>query len=320
MADLITKLLLDSKQFDNNLAKSTREVQSFQKGINSMKDKFSGALNTVGKFIPQLAAISTVVGAGKVAFEGINNASQKFSDGLDILKNQVKSVNDGVWNAVANGGSISTFIDKLGDLKKVAEQTSIALDALGSAELFSAKQFDYWFAQAQTALASGDKEVAKQYLQNAVQANNVVFDRTLESMTAKLNESVVKASTHLDAQILIPKYNVDDIEKLMGISENDLDVVGEKYQRQIEEIFRKETKVQTNPYGEDLVTSTFVHSAEERAKMIEELNNRIGQDPLGMLAYFRSISNESENTISQVLADFAKIQQTEVQISKYSSV
>ena len=42
MADLITRLLLNTQQFDNNLGKSTKQIQGFQQ-------KIQGTDSTTGK-------------------------------------------------------------------------------------------------------------------------------------------------------------------------------------------------------------------------------------------------------------------------------
>ena len=316
MADLITRLILDNKNFDGNLAKSTKEVQQFQKQINNMKNNFSSALGGITKFIPQLAAIGSVAGVVKAGFDGINNSSQSFSDGLDIIKRKIGVTNDAFWGMVANGGSLSNFINKLGELKKVAEQTSIALDKLGSAEMFSAKQMEYWTAQAQAALSNGDATLASQYLKYATEAQSNVSDATAEAMVAKLNESMQKAAAGSIAQGLnVPKLTVDDIEKLMGVNERDLDAVGEQINRKIQSIFEKQTIIQG--YGDsETVTTSFKKSAEERQKAMDELNAQFKNDPLGVLAYFRTISNDAEQTVSDVLSSYSKLSQQEAQLAK----
>lgn len=316
MADLITRLILDNKNFDGNLAKSTKEVQQFQKQINNMKNNFSSALGGITKFIPQLAAIGSVAGVVKAGFDGINNSSQSFSDGLDIIKRKIGVTNDAFWGMVANGGSLSNFISKLGELKKVAEQTSIALDKLGSAELFSAKQMEYWSAQAQAALANGDANLASQYLKYATEAQSNVSDATAEAMVAKLNESMQKAAAGSIAQGLnVPKLTVDDIEKLMGVNERDLDAVGEQINRKIQSIFATETRIQGIGDSETAIKS-FKKTTEERQKAIDELNAQFKNDPLGVLAYFRTISNDAEQTVSDVLSSYSKLSQQEAQLAK----
>ena len=47
MADLVTRLLLNSSQFDNNIRQSTQQVQQFQqagRNITATIGKFAGAL------------------------------------------------------------------------------------------------------------------------------------------------------------------------------------------------------------------------------------------------------------------------------------
>ena len=47
MADLITRLLLNTQQFDNNLGKSTKQIQGFQQKIQGFS---SGAVSAFTKF------------------------------------------------------------------------------------------------------------------------------------------------------------------------------------------------------------------------------------------------------------------------------
>ena len=312
--DLITRLLLDSKQFDNNITKATREVQDFQKRTATLSKGFSSALGGITKFIPQLAAIGSVAGVVKAGFDGINNSSQSFSDGLDIIKRKINVTNNAFWGMVANGGSLSSFISKLGDLKKIAEETSVALDKLGSSEMFSGKQIEYWTAKAQDALADGNFNLAKQYIKNATSAFYNVWDANADAMAATLNESLQKAAAGIDG-LNVPKVSVDDIERLLGIDERDLDAVGEYYKKKVDKILAMPTGT-IQGYGD---SETFIidpKKVAERQKAMDELNALFKNDPIAAIAYFRTISNDAEQTVSDVISSFGKLEQTEAGLSK----
>lgn len=78
MADLVTRLILDNKQFNNNIAKSKQETQQFE----NVSTKITG---TIGKFA---AGIGIAMGATE-AFNKVIHSSQTMGTVGTILLTHV---------------------------------------------------------------------------------------------------------------------------------------------------------------------------------------------------------------------------------------
>lgn len=129
MADIITRLLLDTKNFDAKLDRSKSSVNSFQGGISNMaKTAKAGVLKFAG-------AIGVAVGASE-AFVKTINSTQTTGDAWVKMQDQMKASVDSFFASIAMGNfdgflsNLQNVIDKAGDL-------STALDNLGTKTLFN---------------------------------------------------------------------------------------------------------------------------------------------------------------------------------------
>ena len=92
MADLVTRLILDNKQFNNNIAKSKQETQQFE----NVSTKITG---TIGKFA---AGIGIAMGATE-AFNKVIHSSQTMGDSWDNTINACKSAVDAFFQSLSTG-------------------------------------------------------------------------------------------------------------------------------------------------------------------------------------------------------------------------
>ena len=133
--DLITRLLLDSKQFDSNLAKSTKEIQSFQQktaNVGKMcSNSFNSILGVVGKVAP---ALGVAVG-GYEAFDRTIKANEGSIDEWGRVCQAAKASVDSFFIAV-NSGNFDNFISGLSTIREAARDAYDAVDALGTTIAF----------------------------------------------------------------------------------------------------------------------------------------------------------------------------------------
>lgn len=134
MADIITRLLLKTNDFDANLEKSKQSVGSFQSGISNMA-------STAGTSIMKFAgAVGLAVGASE-GFVKVMNSSQTTGDAYAKIMDQAKASVDSFFASIALGNfdgflsNLQNVIDKAGDL-------SVALDNLGTKTLFNNAEVD----------------------------------------------------------------------------------------------------------------------------------------------------------------------------------
>lgn len=118
MADLVTRLLLNTQQFDNNLGRSTQQVQGFQRNIQSFS---TGAINAFTKFS---GAIGITVGSIELLQKGLNaNATlqDKFNSyveaGSTVVDQFFSSIYNGDWTAFNDG-----ILEAIGNAQKFAAQ------------------------------------------------------------------------------------------------------------------------------------------------------------------------------------------------------
>ena len=110
MADLVTRLLLNSSNFDNNLRKSAQQVQQFQRVGKSL----GSIMGTLGKF----AGVVGIAMTAQEAFNGVIRGSQTASDTYDQVMRSVNTTLDTFFYTISTGDftafnmGISRMIDK----------------------------------------------------------------------------------------------------------------------------------------------------------------------------------------------------------------
>ena len=131
MADLVTRLLLNSSQFDNNIRQSTQQVQQFQQVGRNITA-------TIGKFAGVLGVAMT---AGEV-FNKVLNSSQTLGDMTARNMTALKTSVDEFFYSLGSG-NLDIFLSGLGEMIDKAKEAYTALDQLGNTQIsfgvFSAK-------------------------------------------------------------------------------------------------------------------------------------------------------------------------------------
>lgn len=126
MADLITRLLLNTQQFDNNLGKSTKQIQGFQQKIQSIS---SASISAFTKFAGTVGIAITAGEALNKMMRSNQTTSDLFDNNLNAAKGSVdaffKSLTTGDWSVFNNGllgtynnlKDLSALMDELADKK-----------------------------------------------------------------------------------------------------------------------------------------------------------------------------------------------------------
>lgn len=127
MADLVTRLLLNNKQFDSNIKKSRKQVQEFE----NMTQKFGQGIKSG---FTQIVAIAGVAGGAMATFDKFINASQTTGDAWAGKVEQMKSSVDNFFYAL-NTGDMTSFSMGLEEIMRQAQATYDALDQLGNVRI-----------------------------------------------------------------------------------------------------------------------------------------------------------------------------------------
>lgn len=311
MADIITRLLLKTNDFDANLEKSKGSVNRFQGGISNMA-------KTAGAGIVKFAG---TIGIATGAYEGLMktiNSSQTTGDAYVKMMDQAKASVDSFFTSIALGNfegflsNLQNVIDKAGDL-------STALDNLGTKTLFNKAEVDDINTKYQLELNKAkarnisDEErnkhlaKAKEYLiqmaglqQSLATANTDTSYTALQAEIAKMgfNRNVSKEMW----DYLIKDSNRSDIEKVSASHKNRLF----EYNRRIEA-----SKIR-DPYTDQVTDSD--ETKKIRAELKKYKESRFGlYGELNRL--FIEAADDEESAIAQALKMRATANSLKVAVS-----
>ena len=183
MADLVTRLLLNSSQFDNNIRQSTQQVQQFQQVGRNITA-------TIGRFAGVLGVAMT---AGE-AFNKVLNSSQTLGDMTASNMAALKTSVDEFFYSLGSG-NLSNFLTGLGDMIDKAKEAYAALDQLGNTQI----SYGEFSAKSQSEIADA-QYIAKNKFAPADQ-RNAAFDKwrtTLQEQQAaniRLQEELINSAS-----------------------------------------------------------------------------------------------------------------------------
>lgn len=183
MADLVTRLLLNSSQFDNNIRRSTQQVQQFQQVGRNITA-------TIGRFAGVLGIAMT---AGE-AFNKVLNSSQTLGDMTASNMAALKTSVDEFFYSLGRG-NLSNFLTGLGDMIDKAKEAYAALDQLGNTQI----SYGVFSAKSQSEIADA-QYIAKNKFAPADQ-RNAAFDKwriTLQEQQAaniRLQEELINSAS-----------------------------------------------------------------------------------------------------------------------------
>ena len=134
MADLITRLLLNTQQFDNNLGKSTKQIQGFQQKIQGFS---SGAVSAFTQFA---GVLGVAYGATELLQKGLNS-NATLQDKYNSLMQAGSTVTDQFFTAIYSGDwtvfndgiekaikNAKEYADTYRNVQRMLETTSIKFE------------------------------------------------------------------------------------------------------------------------------------------------------------------------------------------------
>ena len=212
MADIITRLLLDTKNFDAKLDRSKSSVNSFQGGISNMaKTAGAGVLKFAG-------TLGIAMGAGE-AFNRVLNSSQELGDMTARNMAALKTSVDDFFYSLGSG-EFSSFLSGLGDIIDKAKDAHSALDQLGNTKI----SHSYFSAENESKIA-GAQYVAKNKFAPLEDRVNAFEDwraglETQGEINRTLQYDLIKAiTTSVESEIGATKLDVtmDDVRMALKV-------------------------------------------------------------------------------------------------------
>lgn len=206
MSDIVSRLLLDTKQYDASLGKAKGSAQAFA-------SELGGAVT--GAAMKLAGAMAAVAGAAST-FEGVIRGSQTTSDEFDRIMRSAKTTVESFFTAISTG-DFSSFNRGLDDIISRARIANDALDQLGNTTMsygyFNTKnQAD--FAEAITVLrdknaTAAEKEAAKATADRILGSQKEITEQ-LELRTKNAISSLISEKNTLGLN-QIQKVDVEDI-------------------------------------------------------------------------------------------------------------
>ena len=231
MADLVTRLKLDDKQFNDNIRKSKRELEQFK----TMGNAVASSLKT---FTIALVGVQT-------AAEGFNKfirSSQGISDEYDKVMRAATTTVDEFFTALSTG-DFTTFQMGLSGIITKAKEAQAALDKLGNATM-SYSYFDTKYsAELEEAinkakdlkLSQAERDKAKETAQLIIGKQEEITKELQKSINNALS-SVMTEGNLLDASS-VGKVDLEDVLLL------DITAKGEDNKKKLAKLYDEYKKI-----------------------------------------------------------------------------
>ena len=134
--DLVTRLTLNNREFENTLSKSTNQIKSFKTQSEAQSKSISAAFSNVAKAAGGIGiAFSSMEGVNKII-----ESSQLLTDEWNRTIESAKSSVDYFFSSLATG-NWDNFIQGLEQSISKAKEAYNALDDLGTFNIFSTVEF-----------------------------------------------------------------------------------------------------------------------------------------------------------------------------------
>ena len=205
MADLVTRLKLDDKQFNDNIRKSKRELEQFK----AMGNAVASSLKT---FTIALVGVQTAADT----FNKLIRSSQGISDEYDKVMRAATTTVDEFFTALSTG-DFTTFQMGLSGIITKAKEAQAALDKLGNATM-SYSYFDTKYsAELEEAinkakdlkLSQAERDKAKETAQLIIGKQEEITKELQKSINNALS-SVMTEGNLLDASS-VGKVDLEDV-------------------------------------------------------------------------------------------------------------
>ncbi len=291
MADLVTRLLLNSSQFDNNIRQSTQQVQQFQQVGRNITA-------TIGRFAGALGLAMT---AGE-AFNKWAHSSQALGDEWDNTINACKGTIDVFFQSLSNG-DWSAFQDGLFSTIKGLKELSALRDSLADAKLtmdFNTKRFEAQFTELEAIIRDKTKSLEERKKAfEQLQTLKADYRIDITDVSAGNDEALIKS---LETQYKGYGWTTKDVEKYLSLYNNDFSSRPEK---QALDAYKNDlAKLESQQYSYNTYGTTFgafttrIENKDitEKIKLLKQQNKELEK--------MRILNNDDDKDRQQMLKDY----------------
>ena len=256
MSDIVSRLLLDTKDYDSKLGKAKGSAQALASELGGK------ALAAATKFAGALAAAS---GAAEV-FEGIMRGSQATSDEFDKILRSAQTTVEAFFTSISTG-DFTVFESGLASIVAKAREAQAALDQLGNTTM----SYNYFNAKNQASFQDALSKVRDESLSKSER------DAAREDAKRILKDQEEITETYV--------FRTRDAMKKL-VSEKNLLKPEDFDFLQVEDIFRVDVMMNSDTVKADL-QSTYdeYRGLLDRLKAKYEVKTFAGYDNMGIAEY-----------------------------------
>ena len=275
MSDILTRLLLNTSDYDSKLKKAKRSAQDYSQGLGSMADK------VMGGFSKMAGAIGLAMG-GMEAFNKVIGSSQTAGDKYAETMAGMKRGVDEFFTALGTG-DFSAFNSGLDTMISKAREAYRAMDQLGNAQM----SFEIAQTMAQKDIQEGQLAAKNKFAPIDVATKGFeLWRKGIDDMVAKTGQLTMDTQDYIRKAVESVagvegfEANMDNITKALLLDIQDKakrDQLKEKYAKEyneyIDAIKEADNLLRTGSKTE----AQIMHDKREYKLKIQELNKKYNE-------------------------------------------
>lgn len=285
MAELVTRLKLDDKQFNDNIRKSKQQIQQFQ-----------ASAKAVGTALKSFAIALIGIETAAQAFNKVIRGSQGISDEYDKVMRAATTTVDNFFASLTTG-DFSVFDRGISNIIAKAREAQAALDQLGNTTM----SYNYFNAKNQAAFQDALRRAKDKSLSQEER------DAAFKEAQAILKDQEEITNTY--------KFRTIDAMKKMiaernGLNPDDISIDS------IEQIFKVDASMNS-----DAIKADYAATYKEYQNQLIALNKKYSTktvqdvDALGNVVYKKVVERTSEYN-----AELQKLNQTYAEAMMYDTM
>lgn len=245
MSDILTRLLLNTSDYDSKLKKAKGSTQDFGSAI----------VGTATGAVMKLAGALTAVAGSAMTFESVIRGSQTTSDEFDRVVRSVTTAVESFFTAVSTG-DFTAFNRGLDDIIARARLANDALDQLGNTTMsygyFNARnQAD--FAEAITVLRDKNATAAEKEAAKATADRIMGSQKEITEQLRRRSEEAAAALVTEGNTIGLNNIKRLDIDKVLGL---DVSAMGSEEKAALAKRYEEYTKLYNQVVAKNTKTTT----------------------------------------------------------------
>lgn len=208
MADLVTRIIAEDKQFNDKIERSKKQTKQFGE---------TGKL-AQGALLKMAGAMGVATSAGAV-FKKIIDSSQTSADGFQVIIGGAKTTVDQFFKSISTG-DFTNFINGLDDVYRRAKNAEKALDQLWNTQLsFSVLSSDTLYDVSQARADATDLELPPEKRREALKSWESAIEelRGYADTFRQDNETAVKKVIQTYSTLGDSDFNIEDIRDVFSL-------------------------------------------------------------------------------------------------------